>query len=116
DWALTLQAGAVKETYHGADVGSVHDAITAAPSKLVSAGDASNDTSGFDTVATATAFSGGDDLPNVSSADVADGLGDLPHETIHIVVVAGIGSATVRAVVGAHLEQTENDGRERIAL
>src|SRR5439155_24134867 len=29
DWALTLQAGAVKETYHGADVGSVHDAITA---------------------------------------------------------------------------------------
>lgn len=116
DWALTLQAGAVKETYHGANVGEVHDAIEGGNSKLVTIDDASNGNAAFDTVATATAFTGGDDLPNVSSADIADGLAALAHETINILVVAGIGSNTVRAVVGAHLEQTENDGRERIAI
>ena len=116
NWTLTLQAGTTKETYNGANVGAVHDAITGGTSKLVTAGAVSNAASGFDTVATATAFSGGGDLPNVSSADVATGLATLAHETINILVVGGIGSATIRAVVGAHLEQTENDGRERIAI
>jgi len=115
NWALTLQAGAVKETYHGANVGEVHDAIEG-NSKLVTIDDAANANAAFDTVATATAFTGGDDLSNVSSADVADGLAALAHETINILVVAGMGSNVVRAVVGAHLEQTENDAHERIAI
>ena len=116
-WELTLVAGTAKETYNGANVGEVHDAI-AAPnnSKLVTIGAASNGAAAFDTVATATAFTGGDDLSNVSSADVADGLAALASETINILVVGGMGSALIRAVVGAHLEQTENDGRERIAI
>jgi hypothetical protein len=116
NWTLTLQAGPTKETYSGANVGAVHDAIANGSSKLVKVGPAQNAASGFDTVATATAFSGGDDLPNVSSADIGTGLTALAAETINILVVAGIGSATVRGVVGAHLEQTENDGRERIAI
>jgi len=115
-WTLVLQAGQTKETYVGASVGAVHDAIAAATSKLVTVGAAANAGSGFDTVATATAFTGGADLPNVSSSDVAGGLAALATETINILVVAGLGSATVRGVVGAHLEQTENDGRERIAI
>ena len=115
-WTLVLVAGQTKETYAGANVGAVHAAIAAGNSKLVSAGTVSNATSGFDTVGTATALGGGSDLPNVSSTDVANGLAALEAQTINILVVAGIGSATVRAVVGAHLEQTENDGRERIAI
>ena len=59
------------------------------------------------------------DRPDCAASDAdrrtADGLAALEPETINILVVAGIGSATVRGVVGAHLEQTENDGRERIA-
>lgn len=116
NWVLTLQGGTVKETYNGANVGEVHDAVAGGNSKLVSVGAAQNAAAGFDTVSPATAFAGGTDLANVSSADVADGLAALAHEVINIVVVAGIGSATVRAVVGAHLEQTENDGFERIAI
>lgn len=116
NWTLVLTAGQVKETYSGANVGAVHDAIVAGNSKLVTVGAVSNAASGFDTVATATPFAGGGDLPNVSSADIASGLAALEAQTINILVVAGIGSATVRAVVGAHLEQTENDGRERIAI
>jgi hypothetical protein len=116
NWTLTLQGGTVKETYGGANVGEVRDAVAAGNSKLVSVGAAQNAGAAFDTVATATAFAGGDDLPNVSSADVATGLDALAHETINILVVGGIGSATIRGAVGAHLEQTENDGRERIAI
>ena len=115
-WTLVLQGGSVKETYVGANVGEVHDAIVALPSKLVTVAAAANAGNGFDTVATATAFTGGADLPNISSSDVANGLAALATETINILVVAGIGSATIRGVVGAHLEQTENDGRERIAI
>jgi hypothetical protein len=116
NWTLTLQAGTAKETYNGANVGEVHDAIANGNSKLVTIGAAQNAASGFDTVAAATAFAGGDDLPNVSSADVGTGLAALAAETINILVIAGMGSATIRGVVGAHLEQTENDGRERIAI
>jgi hypothetical protein len=115
-WTLTLQAGATKETYTGANVGEVHDAIAGGDSKLVGVGNAQNATAAFDTVSTATAFTGGDDLPNVTSSNVADGLDALAHQTINILVVAGMGSATIRGVVGAHLEQTENDGFERIAI
>lgn len=115
-WTLTLQGGTVKETYSGANVGEVRDAVAAGNSKLVTVGNAQNAGAAFDTAATPTALTGGDDLPNVSSADVATGLDALAHETINILVVAGIGSAIVRGVVGAHLEQTENDGRERIAI
>jgi hypothetical protein len=115
-WTLILVGGTVKETYVGANVGEVHDAIAAAPSKLVTVSTASNASSGFDTVATATALAGGSDLPNVSSSDIANGLAALATETINILVVGGAGSATVRGVVGAHVEQTENDGRERIAI
>jgi hypothetical protein len=115
-WTLVLTGGTVKETYVGANVGAVHDAIVAAPSKLVTVGAASNATSGFDSVATATAFTGGTDHPNVSSTDIATGLAALATQTINILVAAGEGSATIRGVVGAHLEQTENDGLERIAI
>jgi hypothetical protein len=115
-WTLVLTGGTVKETYVGANIGAVRDAIVAAPSRLVAVGAAANAASGFDTVPTPTAFTGGTDLPNVSSTDIASGLTALAHETINILVVAGAGSATVRGVVGSHLEQTENDGRERIAI
>jgi hypothetical protein len=116
NWTLTLIAGATKEVYSGTNVGAVHDAIAAAKSQLVTIGDASNSGSGFDTVATATAFTGGTDHANVASSDVANGLAALAAQTVNILVVAGLGSAAIRAVVGAHLEQTENDGFERIAI
>jgi Phage tail sheath C-terminal domain len=117
-WNLVLVAGQVKETYVGANVGAVHDAIAAARSQLVTVGSASNPTSGFDTVATPTALAGGGDLPNVTSPDVEAGLAvlDDPTLTINLVVVGGLGSAIVRDSVGAHVDETENEGRERIAI
>jgi hypothetical protein len=113
-WKLTLTYGNVKESFTGATVGAVHDAL--AGSHLVTVGAAQNAGLGFDTVDPAQNLAGGDDHPNVSSTDIADGLEELDDETVNILLVAGVGSGVARGVVGAHLERTENEGNERIAI
>jgi hypothetical protein len=113
-WKLTLTLGNTKETFTGATVADVRAAL--AGSKLVTVGDASNPTLGLDTVDPATKLSGGSDLPNVSSVDIADGLSQLLDDPVNIVLVAGVGSDVARGVVAAHLEQAENEGHERIAV
>ena len=47
---------------------------------------------------------------------VAAGLTVLEPETVNILVVAGIGAKDAKANVLAHLEATENDGKERMAV
>ncbi len=47
---------------------------------------------------------------------VATGLGLLAPETVNILVVGGIGAKDAKANVLAHLEATENDGKERMAV
>jgi hypothetical protein len=113
-WKLTLTYGHVKETFTGATVGDVNTAL--AGSTLVTAGDASNAGLGFDTVDPAQNLAGGVDHPDVSSVDMADGLAALADQEVNILLVAGVGSNVARGVVGAHLEQTENDSHERIAI
>ena len=114
NWKLTLRYKNVTETFEGVDVAAVHGALAA--SKLITAGDVTNGAAGFSTVDPAAAFTGGDDRPDVSSVDVAAGLAELVAEPVNIVLVAGLGSSIVRGVVGAHLEQTENEGKERLAI
>ncbi len=113
-WKLTLTYGRVKETFAGATVGDVQAAL--AGSRLVSAGAAQNGGLGFDTVDPAEKLSGGDDHPNASSTDIADGLAALEDERVNILLVAGVGSDVARGVVAAHLERTENEAHERIAI
>jgi hypothetical protein len=113
-WKLTLVYGNKKETFTGATVGDVQAALVT--SKLVTAGAASNAALGFDTVDPAQPLAGGADNPGVSSTDIADGLAALIDEDVNIVLVAGVGSDVARGVVGAHLEQAENEGHERIAF
>lgn len=113
-WKLTLTYSNVKETFTGATVGDVQSAL--AGSRLVTVGAASNASGGFDTVDPAASLSGGDDQPNVSSVDLADGLATLLDQDVQIVLVAGVGSDVARGVVAAHLEQAENEGHERIAV
>jgi hypothetical protein len=113
-WKLTLTYGRVKETFVGANVGEVLAAL--ADSSLVTVGTTSNAGLGFDTVDPAQSLTAGTDQPNVSSTDIAAGLAELAEEDVNIVLVAGVGSDVARGVVGAHLEQTENEGNERIAI
>ena len=113
-WKLTLTYGHVKETFTGATVGDVRGAV--ASSQLVTASDASNAGLGFDTVDPAKNLSGGTDLPDVSSVDMAAGLAMLLDQEVNIVLVAGVGSDIARGVVAAHLEQAENEAHDRIAF
>ena len=114
DWKLTLTYRNVKETFTGATVGDVQAAL--ASSTLVTAGAASNAGTGFDTVDPAQPLTGGTDNPNVSSVDMAAGLTELADQEVNILLVAGVGSDVARGVVAAHLEQTENESNERIAI
>jgi hypothetical protein len=47
---------------------------------------------------------------------MADGLAALADQEVNILLVAGVGSDVARGVVGAHLEETENESHERIAI
>ncbi|AGP41416.1 hypothetical protein BE04_03865 [Sorangium cellulosum] len=58
----------------------------------------------------------GSDLPNVTSTDYADGLATLVDQRVNIVLVAAKAGINLKGVVGDHLETTEQQGRERIAL
>jgi hypothetical protein len=118
-WTLTLAAGTVKETYTGTNMSQVHDAIVAG-SRLVTVtvDQNANLATDFAQVGTPTPLQNGTDGANVASPDVETGLGvlDDPTTTINIVVVAGLGVDVVADAVGAHVEATENEGRERIAI
>jgi hypothetical protein len=111
-WRLTLTYRIVREMYEGADVGEVHAKL--ADSTLVEVGDVDNAGSGFELIDTTLA--GGTDGADVSTADLARSLAVLASEPVNILLVAGGAAGDVANIVLAHLEQTENDARERIAL
>ncbi len=114
NWKLTLAYKNVTEVFEGADLAAVHAAL--ADSTLVDVGTIENLAAGFTTIDPAQNFTDGADEPDVTSVDVAAGLAELVDEKVNIVIVAGLGSSVVRSVVGAHLEQTENEGKERVAV
>jgi len=64
----------------------------------------------------AQTLTNGQDRANVSGADLAEGLAQLEDQPVNILLVGGFGSADARGAVLAHLEATENEGRERIAI
>ncbi|HKE20251.1 MAG TPA: phage tail sheath C-terminal domain-containing protein [Kofleriaceae bacterium] len=119
---LTLTYRNVKEVYSGGNVGAIQPQLAA--SRLVDAGSIATGAANLglapvDPAAALGAGTGntpGTDLANVSNVDVAAGLAALENQPINILVVAGMGSDTVRGVVADHLERTENEGRERIAV
>jgi Phage tail sheath C-terminal domain len=61
----------------------------------------------------------GDDKPNVTSADIKTGLDALVAQPVNILIVGNRAAGTpldLKGAVGAHLEETENQGRERVAV
>jgi hypothetical protein len=113
-WVLKLSAGNTKEEFSGATTGDLHAALAA--STLVSVGVLANGGAAPVAVAASTPLAGGTDGANVSAADLAAGLALLADQPVNIVLVAGFGADQAKGAVGAHLEATENEGRERIAV
>lgn len=117
-FTLTITDGRTKETFTGNRTGEIREAITAVGtgSKLVIATVPTAANANRNLVPQAKTLTGGTSHPDVNAADVGSGLAVLAGQRINIVVVAGLGADAIAGVVGAHLEQTENDNRERIAV
>jgi hypothetical protein len=104
-----------REVFEGANVAQLRTGLAA--SQLVNVGDGATPANGNATIpAFQGSLTGGDSVPNVNSTHVADGLALLEEQPVNIVLVAGLGASVAAAPLLAHVDRTENDGRERIAL
>jgi hypothetical protein len=118
-YTLELVHGGAKETFTGANAGELHDAINESRRLIVASGLAAADRTKAlqeSAVAMATTTAGGPDGAGATETEIAQGLAKLATQPVNIVVVAGLDVGTVGATVLAHLEATENDGRERLAV
>lgn len=119
---LSLSYGNVVESYSGT-AEDIRAAI-AAGSSLVDVSTTAAPTTVLASIATPTSLGVtgtgnalGDDVSGVTAIDYKTGLAALVDQPVNIVLVAS-GSSTLdlKGVVGEHLETTENQGRERIAV
>lgn len=121
---LTLTYANVTETYTGKPA-EIQAAL--AESRLVDVSPAAattatkltliNPAEAFGT-ATGTGNAAGNDQPNLTAIEFKAGLAVLVDQSVNIVLVANDTTTglDLKGVVGAHLEETENQGRERIAV
>jgi hypothetical protein len=118
-YTLELVSGGNKESFTGTNAGELYDAINESKRLVVASGLAQADRTKAmqePPAALATTATGGPDGAAASATDIARGLSMLTTQPVNILVVAGLDVSEVGATVLAHLEATENDGRERIAV
>ncbi|MEJ8849519.1 phage tail sheath C-terminal domain-containing protein [Variovorax rhizosphaerae] len=115
---LTLTLGRLKESFTGADAGALFDAIKDGSRLVVPTGLAatSRGTAVAAVVAASGADLGGPDGVAATTTELAAGLAVLATQPVNIVVAGGFDAKTGAGTMLAHLEETENDGRERIAV
>lgn len=114
---LSVELGRVKETFEGADAGTLADAVNAG-SRLIKTLDldAGERGTAVKDVLLRDEDRGGPDGAAVTSTEIASGLALLAPEPVNLVTVGGLDAKTIAGTVLAHLEATENDGMERIAV
>jgi len=115
---LELVYGRMKESYEGATAGVLASEITGG-SRLVKVTGLADDKKGVapkTLTAAAQDARGGPDGGGATSTEIAAGLALLATKDVNIVTVGGFDAKTIAGTVVAHLEATENDGRERIAV
>ena len=116
--ALTLVLGRLKETHTGLSAQDFFATIrdgsrlvtVAAPAAAVAGTAVAN------VAAAAVADIGGPDGAAATTTELAAGLDQLASQPVNIVVAAGFSAQDGAATMLAHLEATENDGRERIGV
>jgi hypothetical protein len=114
---LTLALGKSKEQYT-IDAGSDADDLAGAindGSRLVTASVTAGSGAKVP-AAVVTGDAGAQDGAGATKTQLASGLGLLATEEVNIVVAGGFSAKDAGATMLAHLEATENDGRERIGV
>jgi hypothetical protein len=104
-----------KELFEGADAKSLHAAI-AGQSQLVTAGEVATIDEGKVPTTAAETIAGSNDGEAATTIELGAGLAKLATQPVNIVVAAGFGAQEAAGTMLAHLEATENDGLERIAI
>lgn len=118
---LTLTRGAARETFEGADLATLAREINDGSNFVTASSPAVDDADEAPTSVTAAAEGnrGGPDgagAMGVLIPQIATGLGLLASRTVNILIVAGYSAETVSGTVLGHLESTETNGQERIAI
>jgi hypothetical protein len=111
---LTLTLGRQKESVSGANVREIVDAL--ASSTMVTASAPANADAAILPKTVVIGDAGGPDGTPATTVELAAGLALLAGEPVNIVVAAGFDAKAAAGTLLAHLESTENDGRERIAV
>ena len=118
---LTLTRGAARETFEGVDARALAREINDASNFVTASEVADADAATVPTVVNAAAepARGGPDGAGAMGAlipQIATGLDLLADRTVNILIVAGYNADAIFGTVLGHLEATETDGRERIAV
>ncbi|MEM8592283.1 MAG: phage tail sheath C-terminal domain-containing protein [Pseudomonadota bacterium] len=116
---LTLTLGADRETYEGMTITDLVDEINDA-SNFVTASDPAqaDEARRPDTVAQSATLGGPDGAGamNALIPQINEGLALLADRTVNLLVIAGYNADVIRGAVLGHLESTETNGLERIAV
>lgn len=118
DVTLTLTQGPTRETFRAPTAAMLAREVNDG-SSFVTASEPSAPTANSvpaSIVAVAEADRGGPDGAGITGTHVAEGLAVLANQPINLINIAGMGADEVSAQVLGHLEATETDGRERIAV
>ncbi|HEY9227599.1 MAG TPA: phage tail sheath C-terminal domain-containing protein [Gemmatimonadaceae bacterium] len=117
DHTLQVVLGTQKETHDASTVAKLAAAIAADSRFLVvTAAPAPADVAKVPTTVTPGTAVGSNGESAGGGTSVATGLDLLAPETVNIVVIGGVGAKDAKANMLAHLEATENDGKERIGV
>jgi hypothetical protein len=113
---LELTYAGNKEVYEGATAADLHSAIDDSATRLVKVGTLApaDEAKVPDNLDPTT--NGSNNGENATATQLQTGLARLENQTVNIVVAAGFGAAQAASRVLAHLETTENDGNERMAV
>ncbi|MGH6923185.1 MAG: phage tail sheath subtilisin-like domain-containing protein [Propylenella sp.] len=113
---LTLTLGAVRETFRGTTAGVLAQEINDASNFVTASAPGTPASVPASIVRIEEAERGGPDGAAVTATHIAAGLAVLATQPVNIVNVAGLGADAVFGVVLGHLEATETEGNERIAI
>jgi len=115
---LTLTLGRVKETFTGANARELAQSIRDGSRFVTVSGPADADQGTVPKNVVASNVAGGPNGAQITATEIAAGLAALENQPVNIVVAGGVDARTtgVAAAMLTHLEATENEGRERIAV
>jgi len=113
---VTVTYRRLKETFTGATAGELAEQIVESSRLLVVDGPSDANAAIIPKTITASDTKGGPDGVPVTTTEIATGLDKLVNQPVNIVVAGGADAKSAAAPMLAHLEATENEGRERIAV